>query len=41
MHFKIAITETLFISASTDAVKDKIDFNKSLMMHDPILVIHY
>ena len=41
MHFKIAITELFLISASINAVKDKIGINKRLMMYDPILSIHY
>ena len=38
MHFKITI---FFISASINAVKNKNDINKCLIMHDPSLAIHY
>ena len=41
MHFKITITKIVFISASINAVKGKIDINKSLIMYGPILAIHY
>ena len=32
--FQNAITKTFFISASINAVNDKISINKSLIMHD-------
>ena len=34
MHFKIAIAKIFFISAFINAIKDKTDINKSLIMHD-------
>ena len=34
MHFKIALTKIFFISASINPVKDHIDIDKSLKMHD-------
>ena len=34
MHLKTALTKIFFISASINAVKDKISINKSLIMHD-------
>ena len=34
MHFKMAITKIFFISASINAVRNKTDINKSLIMHD-------
>ena len=40
MYFKVAITKIFFISASINAVKGKIDINKSLIMYGPILAIY-
>ena len=34
MYFKTAITKIFFISASINAVKNKTDINKSLIIHD-------
>ena len=34
MHFNIAITKIFFMRDSINAVKDKIDKDKSLVMHD-------
>ena len=33
-YHKVAVTEIFFISASINAVKNKTDINKSLIIHD-------
>ena len=40
IHFKITITDTIFVSASNNAVKGKIGINKSLIGSCSTLAIH-
>ena len=41
LHFKIFLTKIFFISASINAVKDRISIDKSLKVHGSMLAIHY